>query len=153
MVFKTQENGHNRRLFKKYRTEHDKQNADPEKIIDVTDKYQEMIEGSMDNLLWQAEMVGFGPFKGPYYLKDEPQKIEDLCGGQIPQDIMEEAKRIGGEESVSYLMQQGYGYFRVGDKIMNAEELGNYSLGVIATKKGHSRQEGYNAANADAGLQ
>lgn len=103
----------------------------------------------MDNLLWQAEMVGFGPFKGPYYLKDEPQKIEDLCGGQIPRDIMEEAKRIGGEEGVSYLMQQGYGYFRVGDKIMNAEELGNYSLGVIATKKGHSRQEGYNAANAD----
>ncbi|MBC5648559.1 hypothetical protein [Christensenella tenuis] len=107
----------------------------------------------MDNLLWQAEMVGFGPFKGPYYLKDEPQKIEDLCGGQIPRDIMEEAKRIGGEEGVSYLMQQGYGYFRVEDKIMNAEELGNYSLGVIATKKGHSRQEGYNAANADAGLQ
>ena len=62
---------------------------------------------------------------------------------------MEEAKRIGGEERVSYLMQQGYGYFRVGDKIMNAEELGNYSLGVVATKKGHSRQEGYNAANAD----
>lgn len=66
---------------------------------------------------------------------------------------MDEAKRIGGEEGVSYLMQQGYGYFRVGDKIMNAEELGNYSLGVIATKKGHSRQEGYNAANADEGLQ
>lgn len=46
------------------RAEHDKQNADPEKIVDVTDKYQEMIEGSMDKLLWQAEMVGFGRLRG-----------------------------------------------------------------------------------------
>ena len=62
---------------------------------------------------------------------------------------MDEAKRIGGVEGVSYLMQEGYGYFRVGDKIMNAEELGNYSLGVIVTKKEYSRQDGYFAANEE----
>ena len=135
------------------RAEHDKQNADPEKVVDVTDKYQEMIEGSMNNPVWQTEMLGFGPFRGKYYLKDDPQKIEDLCGDQIPKDIMDEAKRIGGVEGVSYLMQEGYGYFRVGDKIMNAEELGNYSLGVIATKKGYSKQEGYGAASIDAFFQ
>lgn len=87
-----------------------------------------------------------------YYLKDEPKAIQELCGDQIPKEIMDEALRIGGQEGVHYLMQQGYGYFRVGDKVMNPEELGNYSLGVLATAKGYTRSEGYFVANTDQGF-
>ncbi|MEA4854621.1 MAG: hypothetical protein VB082_10180 [Christensenella sp.] len=131
------------------KAEFGKQNADPEKILDVTENYQKMLEETSKNPFWPFELVGFGPFKGQYYLKDDPKIIKDLCGDQIPHDIMEEAIAIGGEKGVNYLMQQGYGYFKVGGKIMNAEELGNYSLGIIATAKGYSRGNGYFAANSD----
>ncbi|BDF57909.1 hypothetical protein CE91St36_07260 [Christensenellaceae bacterium] len=131
------------------KAEFGKQNADPEKIIDVTDQYRQMVTNSLNNPFWQREMLGVFGDKGVYYLKDEPKAIQKLCGDQIPEEIMDEALRIGGEKGVNYLMQQGYGYFRVGDKVMSPEELGNYSLGVIATGHGHSRAEGYEAANMD----
>ena len=131
------------------KAEYAKTQADPEKVIDVTDRYQEMVSGSLNNLFWPFEMLGIGPWKGQYYLKNDPQKIKDICGDQIPDDIMDEAIRIGGADGVRYMQEQGYGLFRVGDKIMSPEELGNYSLGVIATATGNSRGLGYFAADAD----
>lgn len=131
------------------KAEFGKQNADPAKIIDVTDKYGQMVTDSLNNPFWQTEMLGIAGNKGVYYLKDEPQVIQKLCGDQIPKEVMDEALRVGGAEGVNYLMQEGYGYFRVGDKVMSPEELGNYSLGVIATGHGHSREAGYDAANKD----
>lgn len=133
------------------KAEYAKTQADPHKVIDVTNKYQEMVDGSLKNPFWPFEMLGFGPIKGQYYLKNDPQTIANLCGGQIPKNVMDEAVSIGGAEGVRHLQEQGYGLFRVGEKIMSPEELGNYSLGVIATATGNSRGLGYFAADADKG--
>lgn len=40
------------------KAEFGKQNADPEKIIDVTDQYQQMVTNSLNNPFWQREMLG-----------------------------------------------------------------------------------------------
>lgn len=131
------------------KTEFAKKQAEPEKVIDVTQRYGTMVEQSMNNPFWQTEMLGFAGQKGAYYLKNSPEKIDELTQGRIPRDVMDEAKRIGGEDGVNHLLQEGYGYFRVGDKVMNPEELGNYSLGLIASAHKVSRGMGYFAGDAD----
>jgi len=124
----------------------------PENILDITDTYNAEMKDYMDRpgvWIWDMLSEVGGNKVGSLNLKNNPEAIEKMCGGQIPQNIIEYAKELGGEEGVAYLQGEGYGYFKVGNRVMNAEELGNYTLGLLAEQKGYSPNLVYSAATID----
>ena len=126
--------------------------TNPDKVLNITDKYNDEISGYMERpgaWIWDMLSEVGGTKVGVLNLKSNPESINKICEGQIPQQIMENALSIGGTEGVAYLQQEGYGYFQVGNRVMSAEELGNYTLGLIAEAKGYSPDLAYWAATTD----